>query len=157
MRLVRILAAIILATVLGLAGFAGGVGAGAILAGAHGANAAATGAGVDVYKGVDRPGKARNACGFQDGIFIQRGEIEDNRIVVTDPLNREYYRSDTIPALDNYAVQSLACIRSAQTGYLVVVVGGFYAGTGGQQSLTLSTAYPIAEPVTHEQYLAGQR
>lgn len=115
------------------------------------------GGNVSVYPGVSRPGLARRACAFQDGIFIQRGEVEGTVFVVTDPLNREYYRSNPIPALDNYAVQSLGCIRSAQTGQLVVVVGGFYAGTGGQQSLTLATDYVIAEPVTHEQYLAGQR
>lgn len=113
--------------------------------------------GVSVYPGVDRPGLARRACGFQDGIYIQRGEVEGTVFIVTDPLNREYYRSGSIPELDGYAVQSLICIRSAQTGQLVVVVGGFYAGSGGQKSLTLATDYAIREPVTHEQYLAGVR
>lgn len=122
-----------------------------------GGTAARAAGGVSVYPGVERPGLARRACAFQDGIFIQRGEVEGTTFIVTDPLNREYYRSAPIPALDNYAVQSLGCIRSAQTGQLVVVVGGFYAGSGGQQSLTLATDYVIAEPVTHEQYLAGQR
>lgn len=120
------------------------------------ADASAAGS-VSVYPGVERPGLSRRACGFQDGIFIQRGEVEGNVFIVTDPLNREYYRSNPIPELDNYAVQSLICIRSAQTGQLVVVVGGFRAGSGGQQSLTLATDYVIREPITHEQYLAGQR
>ena len=54
-------------------------------------------------------------------------------------------------------MQSLHCVRSTQTGYLVVVVGGFRAGSGGQQSLTLATEFPIAEPISHEEYEEGRR
>lgn len=112
---------------------------------------------VTVYPGVERVGLERRACGFKDGIFIMRGEIERRQIVVSDPLNREYYRSAPIAELEGYAVQQITCNRSAQTGLLVLTVGGFYAGTSGQQALTIATDYPIAEEVTYEEYQAGKR
>lgn len=106
---------------------------------------------VDVYPGPERPGLSRRACGFKDGLGIRRGEIVDNRVVITSTGNQEYYRSQPIGALSNYAVQSLDCVRSGTRGTLVVVVGGFYAGSSGQQSLTLSTDYAIHEEISCEE------
>lgn len=81
-----------------------------------------------------------------------RAEIVGNRVIVTDPLNREYYRSDVIGALESYAVTGITALRSAQTGFLVVTLGGFYVGTSTGQALTLATDYKISQPVAYEDY-----
>jgi hypothetical protein len=100
--------------------------------------------------------KSRHVGFFLDGIYIMKLEIVDRCLVVSDPLNRVVYRSEQLAALANYAVQQIGAVRSAQSGRLVACVGGFYAGTDGMQSLVISTDYPINQPVSHEDYVAGQ-
>lgn len=112
---------------------------------------------VRVFQGLPLSGMARRAGTFKDGIYVQKVEVIAGSLVVTDPLNKVYYDSGYIPELDGYAVQSISCERSSQSGYLIVTIGGFYAGTSGQQSLVISTGYKIRGEVTHEQYLAGVR
>lgn len=112
---------------------------------------------VSVYPGIERDGLERRAGAFKDGIFMMKCEIERRQIVVTNPQNQEFYRSEPIGALDNYAVQSIACLRSAQTGRLVVILGGFYAGSSKQQALTLATDYAISEEIRFEEYQEGKR
>jgi hypothetical protein len=112
---------------------------------------------VSVYKGKSWSGQARRAGSFKDGIYIAKVEVVAGGLLVTDPVNTELYHSGYIPELEGYAVQSISCNRSAQSGRLVVTIGGFYAGTSGQQSLVIATDYDIREEVTHEQYTAGQR
>ncbi len=113
---------------------------------------------VSVYAGPVRQGiNGRVACSFLDGANNNRGEIIDRQIIVTDPLNREYYRSDPIPELANYAVRQMTCLRSAQTGYLVVTTGGFESNQGTSQALSLATQYFIRQPITYEEYAAGKR
>jgi hypothetical protein len=111
----------------------------------------AAASGVSVYKGVERTGLERRACSFKDGSVVQRGEVSSQRIIVTSASNREYYRSDPVPELQNYAVQSLDCARSSNTGTLVVTIGGFYAGSNTSQSLMVNTPYFIRDEVTYEQ------
>lgn len=113
---------------------------------------------VDVYAGPIRDStNSRFACSFLDGANNNRGEIVNQQIIVTDPLNNELYRSDVIPELANYAPRQMTCLRSAQTGWLVVTTGGFEIGGGTSQPLTLSTKYPIRQPITYEEYAAGKR
>lgn len=113
---------------------------------------------VAVYAGVERQGiSGRLGCSFLDGIFNMRGELVDTVIIVTDPLNREYYRSFPIPEIANYAPRQMTCLRSAQTGTLVVTIGGFTAGGGTSQAITLATLYYISQPISFEEYLAGKR
>lgn len=101
-----------------------------------------------VLMGKHYPGeKSRRAGFFKDGNLIQRVEIVGRRIVVTDPLNREYYRSEILNELTNYSVQQIGAVRSAQTGKLVVSIGGFYAGDDGMQSMVVATDYAVREPV----------
>lgn len=97
--------------------------------------------------GEDREGQERRVGSFKDGIMVQKAEIVDRRIIVTDPLNKEYYRSDQIPELTNYAVQQINCNRSSQTGMLIITLGGFYVGGHRQQAITLSTDYRIKQEV----------
>lgn len=113
---------------------------------------------VSVYPGPERPGiDGRAACSFLDGIFNMRGEVVGQEVFVTDPLNREYYHSGRIAELDGYAIRQITCLRSAQTGYLVITLGGFRAGGSTSQAVTLATDYYINQPVSFEDYAAGQR
>lgn len=106
-----------------------------------------------VMMGENHPGEKSRRCGFfKDGILIQKVEIVGGRILVTDPLNKEYYRSERLPQLDNYSVQQIGAVRSAQSGKLVISLGGFYAGTDGTQSMVIATDYPVREPVEFEDY-----
>lgn len=108
---------------------------------------------VDVYDGIEREGiDSRRACSFLDGIYNMRAEIAQGVIIVTDPLNVEYYRSEKIDKLAGYSVQQITCLRSAQTGKLVLTVGGFPIGGGTQLSKTLATDYFINQPVPYEDY-----
>jgi hypothetical protein len=112
---------------------------------------------VSVMMGVERPGSERRACGFKDGYLVQRAEISERRIIVSDPLNRESWRSVQIPELENYSVQQITCLRSTQSGYLILVIGGFEAGTRTQRAIVISTGYPIRAELTKEQWDAGER
>lgn len=113
---------------------------------------------VDVYAGPVRQGiNGRVACSFLDGIYQMRGELIDTQVIVTDPINREYYRSDPIPALNDYAVRTLTCTRSAQSGDLVMTLGGFTANSGTSQAITLATGYAIKQPISFEDYQRGVR
>lgn len=104
-----------------------------------------------VYMGNHIAGeKSRRAGFFQDGNLIQRVEIIARQIVVTDPVNREYYRSEPLAALENYSVQQIGAVRSAQTGKLVICLGGFYAGDDGMQSLIVATDYSVRQPVEYQ-------
>lgn len=123
----------------------------------HRADVGASGS-VSVYPGPERPGiDGRAACSFLDGIYNMRGEVVGQEVFVTDPLNREYYHSGRIAELDGYAIRQITCLRSAQTGYLVMTLGGFRAGGSTSQAVTLATDYYINQPVQYEDYLAGQR
>ena len=101
-----------------------------------------------VMMGKDYPGEKSRRCGFfKDGIYIQKVEIVGRRIVVSDPLNRVVYTSEALDALNGYSVQQIGAVRSAQSGKLVVSIGGFYAGDDGMQSMVIATPYAVAEPV----------
>jgi hypothetical protein len=103
-----------------------------------------------VMKGLHHRGEKSRRCGFfKDGNLIQKVEIVGLRILVTDPLNRVYYESEALPELVNYAVQQIGAVRSAQSGKLVVSIGGFYAGDDGMQSMVIATDYPVREPVEY--------
>lgn len=110
-----------------------------------------------VYPGLERAGTARVICTFKDGIYFNRAELVGRIVVVADPLNRELWRSEPVPHLENYAPQNMTCERSSQSGTLLVGIGGFYAGSSGQQPLILSTDYPIRQEITFEQYQQGVR
>jgi hypothetical protein len=111
-----------------------------------------------VLMGTAYPDEKSRRCGlFLDGILIMKLEVVDQCLVVSDPLNTVAYRSERLGALDNYSVQQIGAVRSAQSGRLVACLGGFYAGTAGMQSIVIATDYAIRQPVTHEEYLAGTR
>lgn len=112
---------------------------------------------VVVYPGLERPGTARVICTFKDGYFFNRAELVGRVVIVSDPLNRELWRSEPVPQLENYAPQNMTCERSSQSGTLLAGIGGFYAGSSGQQPLILSTDYPIRQEITFEQYQQGVR
>ena len=104
-----------------------------------------------VMPGIHYPNEKSRCCGFQkDGIYIMKIEIVGRCIVVSDPLNKVVYTSEYLPALENYAVQSIGAIRSAQSGKLVVCIRGFYGGDAGMQSLIVSTDYSVREPVEYK-------
>ena len=104
-----------------------------------------------VLPGIHHRNEKSRCCGFfKDGIFIQKIEIVDRRIVASDPLNKVVYTSEQLDALTGYAVQSIGAVRSAQSGKLVVCIGGFYAGDAGMQSLVVSTDYSVREPVEYK-------
>lgn len=106
---------------------------------------------VDIYEGEEFPGLERDACGFKDGIYVMHAQIINRVVIVRDPLKREYYRSLPLgPAFDGYNVNTIDCLRSSQSGKLIMVTGGFYVGGGGQKTLTLSTDYPIAQEVVYQ-------
>jgi hypothetical protein len=110
-----------------------------------------------ILMGSYYPGEKSRHCGFfLDGIYIMKLEIVNRALVVSDPLNRVVYRSEQLGALENYSVQQIGAVRSAQSGRLVACVGGFYAGTDGTQSIVISTDYSINAPVSHEDYVNGQ-
>lgn len=104
------------------------------------------------------PGTEHRCAGhFLDGIY-QRSVIysQDKFYVLgVDDTDVIAVISGALPP--GVAVRSIGCIRSAQTGYLVLHVGGFYVNQGGQRRWVVSTGYHIAMPVTAEQYQAGQR
>ncbi len=100
---------------------------------------------------------SRRAGFFVDGVLIQKVEIVGRCIVVSDPLNRVSYRSEPLAQLTDYAIQQIGAVRSAQSGKLVISIGGFYAGTNGTQSIVIATDYAVRQPVTHEEYLGGRR
>lgn len=56
-----------------------------------------------------------------------------------------------------YAVRSIFCQRSSQTGTLMATLGGLYINESGHDSIVVSTDYVIAEPITHEEFLQGKR
>lgn len=112
---------------------------------------------VDVFPGAELPGLTRRTGAFMDGWKLRKVEFTDNRVRVSDALDRVSYLSDPVGALENYAVQSVQCLRSATTGLLIIILGGFTVGSKTQQSLMLSTDYPVAEPITFEQYQKGAR
>lgn len=104
-----------------------------------------------VMMGTRFPGEKSRRCGFfKDGIYIQKVEIVGQTILVTDPLNKVYYRSEYLPQLNNYSVQQIGAVRSAQSGKLIVSIGGFYAGEDGMQSMVISTDYAVREPVEYQ-------
>lgn len=111
---------------------------------------------VTVYPGLIRPGLTRVMALFKDGIYLNKLEVEPGGpngqwLVVTDPLNVEKYRA-FVPALAGYAVRSIQVERSAQSGLMVIGIGGFTIDGNTQQALVISTDYRIAEPVQYENY-----
>ena len=111
-----------------------------------------------VMMGTHYKNEKSRRCGFfLDSIFIMKLEVVNRALVVSDPLNNVAYTSEQFDALNNYSVQQIGAVRSAQSGKLVACIGGFYAGDSGMQNMVISTDYSIRQPVTHEEYLAGKR
>lgn len=111
-----------------------------------------------VMMGTSYPNEKSRRCGFfLDGIYIMKLEVVNQCLVVSDPLNNVFYRSEWLSQLSNYSVQQIGAVRSAQSGKLVACIGGFYAGSAGMQNMVISTDYSIRQPVTHEEYVQGKR
>ena len=78
------------------------------------------------------------------------GEVEGTVFVVTDPLNREYYRSNPIPALDNYALSVdgyLELIRQAKGAVAVPIVASL---NGTTREAWMRTALDIEQAGAHD-------
>lgn len=111
-----------------------------------------------VMMGKHYPDEKSRRCGFLlDGIYIMKLEVVNRALVVSDPLNKVVYTSEQFRELENYSVQQIGAVRSAQSGKLVACIGGFYAGDSGMQSMVIATDYSIRQPVTFEQYQQGVR
>lgn len=104
-----------------------------------------------VMMGTHYPHEKSRRCGFfLDGIYIMKLEVVDRRLVVSDPLNKVAYTSEQFDQLNNYSVQQIGAVRSAQSGKLVACIGGFYAGDSGMQNMVISTDYSIRQPVEYK-------
>lgn len=97
-----------------------------------------------LYPGKMRPGLDRCAGHFLDGIYIRKVQCLDGALVICDVEDRELHREHT--GLLQFTARSIGCIRSAQTGKLVVVLGGYTAGTSGQVAHVYASDYPIQPP-----------
>lgn len=96
--------------------------------------------------GSEHPGIDRIAGHFLDGQNIRHVICSNKELLVCKQSGEVVHRVGQ--KLDpNYVPKSIGCIRSAQTGRLVLVIGGFYNGDDGQVVATVATDYPIADPV----------
>jgi hypothetical protein len=99
--------------------------------------------------GSEHPGIDRIAGHFLDGNAIRHVICSNKELLVCKQSGEVVHRVDK--KLDaNYVPKSIGCIRSAQNGRLVLVIGGFREGNSGQVTCTISTDYPIADPVVFQ-------
>lgn len=111
---------------------------------------------VQTYPGKMRNGQHRCAGAFKDGYVLRKVMFIDGDIVVYGVFDDEVYRCNA--GVGDFMAKSISCLRSAQSGKLIVVLGGFVPNTeSGQRSHFVSTDYVIAEEITHEEYLDGKR
>lgn len=95
--------------------------------------------------GSEHPGIDRIAGHFMDGRAVRHVICSNKELLVCKQSGEVVHR--VAQKLDaDYVPKSIGCIRSAQTGLLVLVIGGFRAGSSGQQVATVATDYPIAPP-----------
>lgn len=102
-----------------------------------------------LYPGKELPGLDRVAGHFMDGIFIKYCMVVNHHVEAFDQFGTSIYRDPT-PLPEGFVPKSLGCIRSAQTGKLIVVIGGFTAGTSTQVTHILATDYFITPPAVYQ-------
>lgn len=99
--------------------------------------------------GQEHPGIDRIAGHFLDGNAIRHVICSNKELLVCKQSGEVVHR--VAQKLDaNYVPKSIGCIRSAQNGRLVLVIGGFREGSSGQVVATISTDYEIQPPATFQ-------
>lgn len=95
-------------------------------------------------------GQYRCAGHFMDGNLVRIVMYTNGHIVVYDhPETNKLYEMN--PNLGTFYPRSIGCIRSAQSGTLVVVLGGFYPDVeAGQRFAVIGTEYKIKPPATYQ-------
>lgn len=102
-----------------------------------------------LYGGQPIPGLDRVAGHFMDGNAIKVALISDRWLAVYDQFGAERYKDPTrLP--EGFIPKSIGCIRSANTGLLIAVVGGFFAGSSNQTFYVLATDYPVRPPAVFQ-------
>lgn len=102
-----------------------------------------------LFPGKETPGLDRVAGHFMDGSVIKYVMVSNRQATVYDQYgNAQHTCPVQLP--EGFVPKSLGCIRSAQTGKLIVVAGGFNMGTSGQLAHVLATDYVIAPPATYQ-------
>lgn len=102
-----------------------------------------------LYKGKEIPGLDRTAGHFMDGIFIRKVLVTNRIIRVYDQFDNVLY-TEAQPLPTGFVTKSIGCIRSAQTGKLIVVIGGFNEGSSSQCAHVMATDYFIKPPAVYQ-------
>lgn len=102
-----------------------------------------------LFAGKELPGTDRVAGHFMDDIFIRYAMVIDHHVEVFDQFTNSVYR-DSVRLPEGFVARSIGCIRSAQTGKLIVVLGGLYVNSNTQVTHVLATDYFIKPPRVYQ-------
>lgn len=91
--------------------------------------------------------KARNSGSLKDGTFIRVITAEDDgSFKFWDMEGKILHTNETLKG-SGFFTQSINLETSSFTGTAILIVGGFFEGGSGGETIVISTDYKIAPPV----------
>jgi hypothetical protein len=98
-----------------------------------------------IFLGQETDGLDRIAGYFYDGQFIRYAMITNHKVVVFDTYGNPIYTEQGVTLPGDFVPKSIQCLRSRQTGKLVVGLGGFMSGGSKQRGCIVATDYFMQE------------
>lgn len=103
-----------------------------------------------LFPSIMQPGQNRSAGAFMDGNAVRVVMVINDELCIFDVNDMtKPIHAEAIGLGADYMTKTIACLRSANTGKLVVVLGGYRANTTGQEAHPFASDYFVKAPVAY--------